>query len=182
MEESKRVFICVQFSDSVIKEVARVQEILGKQRFTGKMTELENLHLTLKFLGEIDREKIEKVKEKLKEIKFEKFSAKLSDIGTFAFHGNPRIIWIKIGGRDIFELQSKIDDSLSELFKKEERFMSHMTIARIKYVKDKDGFREYVKNIGIKDIEFTIGKFILMESKLEEQGPVYTEIEEYREK
>ena len=65
-----------------MKEVARVQEILGNQKFHGKMTELENLHLTLKFLGEIDELKMEKVKEALGKIEFEKFEAHLGEIGA----------------------------------------------------------------------------------------------------
>ena len=48
-----RCFICIDFPDEVIKEVARVQEELEKVKFNGKLTELENLHLTLKFLGEM---------------------------------------------------------------------------------------------------------------------------------
>jgi len=51
-----RAFIAIDFPDEVVKEIARVQEVLGKRQFTGKMTEPENLHLTLKFLGEIDWE------------------------------------------------------------------------------------------------------------------------------
>ena len=49
---STRTFICVEMPDAVVKEVARLQELVGKKLFTGKITELENLHATLKFLGE----------------------------------------------------------------------------------------------------------------------------------
>ena len=68
-----RAFIAIDFPDDVIKEVARVGEVLGKKKFTGKMTELENLHLTLKFLGEIDEERVKEVQKRLKEIKVEKW-------------------------------------------------------------------------------------------------------------
>ena len=72
-----RTFIAIEFPDEVIKEVARIQEVLNNWKFTGKMTELENLHLTLKFLGEIEDNKLEEVKENLKKIKFKSFRAKL---------------------------------------------------------------------------------------------------------
>ena len=175
-----RVFIAVDFTADVVKEVARVQKVLGGRRFTGKITELENLHLTLKFLGEISSEMLENVKEKLGEIKIKEFEAKLEGIGSFSFRGRPRIVWIKIGGKGIFSLQKKVDEKLEEIgFKREERFMSHMTIARIKYVKDKKGFVEYVNGIGLKDIRFQINEFKLKESELRSLGPVYRDLEVY---
>src|SRR3989344_9617389 len=90
-EKKIRTFICIDFPDEVVKEVARVQEELGKIKFTGKLTEIENLHLTLKFLGEIEENKLNEVKERLKKIEFEEFEAKLFELGTFNIHGNPRI-------------------------------------------------------------------------------------------
>src|SRR3989338_7270394 len=119
-----RSFICIELGDEAIKEAARVQEILSGEKFTGKMTELENLHLTLKFLGEIDDEKLEKVKDRLKKIEFKEFEGRLLDAGVFSVRGNPKIVWIKLGGKEIFDLQSKIDEALKDLFPKEERFMS----------------------------------------------------------
>ena len=174
-----RVFICIDFPEEAIKEIARVLEILGKWKFDGKMTQLENLHLTLKFLGEIDEEKIEKVKKRLSKIKVEKFEAKFDSIGSFNRRGNPSIVWIRIDGKEIFELQKKIDESLGELFKLEERFMSHITIARVKYVKDKVGFSRHIKGIGVKEIRFWVNGFKLKTSELGEMGPVYTIIEKY---
>ena len=95
MEEKKehRAFVAIDFPEEVIKEVARIQEILENIKFTGKMTELENLHVTLKFLGEINFWRLKRVREKLKELKFESFDAKLDKVGIFSFRGNPRIIW-----------------------------------------------------------------------------------------
>lgn len=175
-----RAFICIDFPDEVIKEVARVQEVLGNKIFTGKMTELENLHLTLKFLGEIDNKTLEKVKNELAKIDFKKFEAKLGGIGTFSSHGNPRIVWIKLNGEEVWILQKKIDDSLKELFKPEERFMSHLTIARVKYARDKADFINYVKNMRVKEVRFEINRFKLMSFDLRSTGPVYSIIEEYK--
>ena len=175
-----RVFIAIDFPDEVIKEVARVQDVLGNYKFIGKVTELENLHLTLKFLGEVDEEKVGKIRERLRGVRVGEFEAKLTEIGTFSYNGNPRIVWVKVGGKGVFELQKKIDEMMEkEGFAREERFMSHMTIARIKYVKDKEGFKDYVRNLGVKEIEFPVKSFKLMKSDLREMGPVYTLLEEF---
>lgn len=176
----RRVFIAIDFSDEVIKEVARVQGVLENVKFIGKMTELENLHLTLKFLGEIDEEKLEKVRGRLKEVKFNEMKLKLGESGIFNFRGQPKIVWIKVMGKGIFELQKKIDEVLeSDGFKKEERFMGHLTIARIKHVGNKKGFIDYVRGMGVKAVEFGVREFKLKESDLRRLGPVYTDLEVY---
>ncbi len=174
-----RSFICIDFPNEIIKEIARIQELLEK-KFVGKFTELENLHLTLKFLGEINNETIEKVNIILSKLEFNIFDCRLEDIGTFTFKGFPKIIWIKIAGKPIYDLQMKIDEALSEMFPKEERFMSHLTIARIKYITDKENFMKSIKNITVKKINFKVESFKLMSSDLKPLGPVYSLTKEYK--
>jgi len=177
--QALRTFICIDFPEEVTKEVARIQEFIEKQNPTGKITELENLHLTLKFLGEITPEALEKVKQALSKIKFPKLDLWISKAGTFNYGRRPKLVWIKVSGEAIFSLQNEIDKSLSDLFPKEERFMSHLTIARIKYIKDKQGFIKYVSRIKPKKIKFNIDKFKLKSSELHPGCPVYTTLEEY---
>jgi len=174
-----RAFISIDFPQEVIKEIARLNPLINSQQFIGKQTELENIHLTLKFLGEISQEQIKQTKQQLSKIKFPKFQAKLLHIGTFSKHENPKIIWIKIGSKQLHELQSKIDESLFQLFPKEKRFMSHLTIARIKHAKDSKSFINYINNISIKPLKFPITNFKLKSSTLNPVGPIYTTLEEY---
>ena len=175
-----RAFIAIEFPDEVVKEIARVQELVSKIKFTGKLTELENLHLTLKFLGEIDEKKLEDAKEKLKLIKFDSMNLKLGKVGTFSIRGNPHIVWIKLEGKALYELQKKIDKSLKEIgFKMEERFMGHLTIARVKYVKDKKGFLKHLESIKVKPLSFDVSEFKLKKSELKPIGPVYSDVDIY---
>src|SRR3990172_668003 len=97
-QKMTRAFIAVEFPDEVVKEIARIQELISKVKFTGKLTELENLHLTLKFFGEVDDIKLGKIKEALKKVEFSKMDLKLGKAGTFSVGGNPRIVWIKVEG------------------------------------------------------------------------------------
>jgi len=127
-----RVFIAINLPEVIKEECVGIQkELEKKDLFRGKFTEKENLHLTLKFLGEIDKEDLERIKEKLKEIKFKEFELELGEIGVFS----PKfikIIWLELIGEGIFSLQKEIDNCLLELFERERRFMSHLTIARVK--------------------------------------------------
>jgi 2'-5' RNA ligase len=178
-EVLKRCFICIDLPLETRKYLEEVQEILKKKNFFhGKFTEFENLHLTLKFLGEISEDKIVEVKERLKKIKFNIFPAHLDEFGVFS-ERFISIIWIKLGGKGVFDLQKQIDDALDGLFEKEKKFMSHVTIARPKKVFDKKTLLDYLCKMKIKEDDFNIEGFFLKSSDLMEDGPVYSTIEEY---
>ena len=81
---------------------------------------------------------------------------------------------------DCDELQKEIDEKLKDLFDKEKRFMSHLTIARVKSIKDKKEFFKKIREIDIKPIKFNINNFKLKESVLLEKGLRYNTLEEYK--
>ena len=174
-----RAFIAIDPPPEVVKEIARLHPLVQNKKFTGKLTELENLHLTLKFLGEISEETLKKTEELLTQIKFNAFETKLQNAGTFVSHKKPKIVWIKIAGKEIFQLQKQIDISLSTLFPPENRFMSHMTIARVRYVEDKQDFITYINNLTLKPIRFRVTSFKLKSSIPQPLGPHYTVLKEY---
>ncbi len=169
-----RCFISVDLPRGVQKEVEKIQDNLPM--FYGKLTKPENLHLTLKFLGEIDEENIEKTKEKLRAIKFPKFKITLGNIGVFS-EKFIRIVWLHLNG--VEELQKVIDERLKDLFEPERRFMSHLTIARIKKIPNKDNFLEKLRELQIPNVSFIADTFKLKSSLLTSEGPVYNTIEEY---
>jgi 2'-5' RNA ligase len=169
-----RVFLSIEFPEKVIKEIRKIQEVLPE--FHGKKIESENLHLTLKFLGEISDEKVEEVRKKLREIRFKKFELKINSIGVFS-ESFIRIIWLGISNCE--KLQQKIDEVLKNSFEPEERFMSHLTIARVKSIKDKTSFLKSLNQIKIPQVNFIVDNFKLKESILMPEGPVYKTIEEY---
>jgi len=166
-----RTFIAIEIPEKIKKEIMKIQGSLSQ--FKGKKTESENLHLTLKFLGEIDEKKLEEVKKKLKEIELKQFETEIKDIGMFS----DRIVWLKMTNCD--ELQKKVDEKLEDLFEMEKRFMSHLTIARVKELEDRKKFRKQMKEIRIPKMKFVVKNFKLKKSKLGRPGPVYEDIEVY---
>ncbi len=172
-----RCFIALDLPREAINYIEELQKLLEeKNLFVGKFTESENIHLTLKFLGEIDEKQVEKVKERLREVKMQSFEAELEEIGIF-FKKFIKIIWIKLKNAE--KLQKQIDEVLKDLFPVEQRFMSHITIARVKKVSDRKKLMEYIKNIKVKKIKFKVERFFLKKSELSPEGPVYEDIEVY---
>lgn len=172
-----RAFISVELREEIKQEIKNIQkQIENSSLLFGKMTEPENMHLTLKFLGEIEEEKIEEVKKLLKEIKFKKFEAKFGKLGMFS----DRILWIQLGGEEIMKLQKEVDEKLKELFKPETRFMAHITIARVKNIRVKIKLVEFLKRIKMNNDKISVEEFFLKKSNLTEKGPIYENIEIYK--
>lgn len=171
-----REFIAIDIPDEIKEKIVEVQrELLKQELFEGKITEEENLHLTLKFLGEIDGKTEKEVRENLKKVKLGKFKAKLGRVGVFS-ESFIRIIWIELD--NCGEIQKEVDEKLSGLFACENRFMSHLTIARVKSVKDREKLMSELGKIKISG-EFPVSEFSLKKSDLTGGHPVYSEVEKY---
>ncbi len=170
-----RTFISIPLPEKIKDEIVKIQTRLPK--FEGKSVEKENLHLTLKFLGEISPDLVNNVKSSLSSIKFKPLKLVIGSVGTFSYQNNPRIVWLKVEGAH--DLQRKIDIALSDLFPKEERFMSHLTIARIKLVSNAGDFKKHLEKIEYNKLEFASRSFSLKESVLKHSGPVFSTIQKY---
>lgn len=178
-EKKIRCFISINFPKEILDEIQEIQgKIKEKGMFDGKFTERENLHLTLKFLGELSREEVEKVKEKLGEIRRERFDARISEMGVFSPEF-VRIIWVRVDGGGILELQKEIDEKLSGMFKKEERFMSHVTIARVKKTEDKKKLISELRAVKIPEANFLVRDFYLVKSELKKEKAEHEILKEF---
>jgi RNA 2',3'-cyclic 3'-phosphodiesterase len=169
-----RAFISIDIPEEIRKEIIKIQDSLPQ--FIGKKTESENLHLTLKFLGEIEGDKLKEIKKRLEKINFNKFEAEIGEIGTFS-EKYVRIIWVSITNCE--ELQIKIDEILSDISPKEKRFMGHLTIARIKKIENRENFLNNLKKIEIPKTKFIVNNFKLKKSILTEKKPIYEDIKIY---
>jgi len=160
----------------MVEDILNVQEKLeGENLFFGKFTKCENIHLTLKFLGEISEEKIAEVERRISEIDMKNFKVRLGNLGVFS-KKFVRIVWAELKGPGVFELQRKIDEVLFGLFEKERRFMSHITIARVKKVGNKRKLIDFLGSVDFKRKDFEINHFSLKKSVLEREGPTYEDI------
>jgi len=164
-----RTFIAIEIPEKIKKKIIEIQNNLPA--FYGKKIELENLHLTLKFLGEVDEKILSEIKKRLKKIKLKSFETEIKDLGMFS----ERIVWLSM--KNCNELQKEIDEKLSDLFEMEKRFMGHLTIARIKNLESRKQFLEKIRKIKIPEMKFIVKAFNMKKSKLGRPGPVYEDIE-----
>ena len=93
----------------------------------------------------------------------------------------PRVIWVGIQPeKDVVALQQKIDEALLLSFPSDQKFQSHLTIGRIKGVKNPKEFAKAAKELKVEEIEFEISSFKLMQSTLAATRSSYRVIEEFK--
>ena len=151
-----------------------------------KFVEKDNLHISLKFLGDLNCKEIEKTSTILQNvsIKYQHFRTEFSkSIGVFPNISRPRVIWIGIEkGKDIIlSIYQSIEKELKSepFYGKENQFKPHITLARIKYMEQQHKFSECIKSIKIDPLTEPVKTIELMESRLTKEGPIYTIIKSF---
>src|SRR3989344_2514052 len=176
-----RCFISLALPDTLIREISELQKTVTKKLehemkgFKASFTPVENLHITLKFLGEINKETVAEVEKRLQKINFAAFGVRLGKCGVFSPR-IPRILWIELHGAE--KLQQEIDRVLLGLFAVESQFMGHITLARIKYIPTKEAFNEYISGLSGSAVG-RVKEFSLQKSTLSADRAVYETLETY---
>jgi 2'-5' RNA ligase len=176
-----RCFIALPCPDEVKDRLFRIQQELPKY---GKLkpVEYENIHLTLKFLGEVEEAKAREIAETLEEIKSNPFQTRIKGLGAFPSPGKPRVVWagVREGFNEVMELHKQVDALLKPHgFKEDRSFHPHFTLARVKHVSDRDGLKRVIKQ----ESETTYGTcntetLLVVKSRLTPTGPEYTILSE----
>jgi len=153
----------------------KIQELQESIEGRVKLVERENMHITLKFLGEIDVNLVEKIKEIVENCKVEKFTIRLRGIGFFPNERYIRVIWIGVEDYEpIVKMAKCIDLHLSKLgFSKEKSYVPHLTVGRAKgriTIKNVDRF----VNMEFGDVE--IKEIKIKKSTLTPKGPIYEDV------
>ncbi len=175
-----RVFVGVDLHKDVKEELHRIQKLIFPSLAKIKWVPKKNLHLTLKFLGEV--ESVDEIHEKLSNISFDSFKVKLGDFGAFPSWKNVNVFWVGVEpSKDVIKLQQKVDSELLSFSNTYQKFSPHLTLGRVKSIKKKKEFFGFInKGIKVKPIEFEINSFQLMQSKLSKDGSKYFVLKEYK--
>ncbi|RDJ32001.1 MAG: RNA 2',3'-cyclic phosphodiesterase [Crenarchaeota archaeon] len=173
-----RSFVAIEIiSKEIIDSIKKIQ---SEFNINAKPVEIKNIHFTLQFLGEIDENKLNQVKDALERISFESFDVTFTNMGAFPKAKFPRVVWIGVdedSGKNLIELAKKVESSLSPLgFSSDKPFTPHVTIFRIKNRPNDitEELKRY-KNVrfGIQNVQ----NFKLKKSELTPSGPIYSDLQ-----
>ncbi len=172
-----RAFIAVELPNQIKKYLSGVQEKIGDTgHFKGKFVEPYNLHLTLRFLGEINEREAEMVRDALNAVKKEKFKVKLGKAGGIPSLEYIKVVYVELISDELKKLKEEVDRVLGDMFPREKReWKSHVTLARIKNIKrdKKKEIKNFLENLEIEKKEFLVDEISLIKSELTKSGPKY---------
>lgn len=175
-----RSFIAVDLPEALLGTVTDIQSQITEGKI--KFVEPENLHFTLKFLGEITEAKAEDVTKKLKDIcsAFTPFSIFLKGAGVFPSLNYIKVIWIGVESEEFYTLSTLVDSGMAKLgFRQERNVVPHLTVGRVKAPGNKARLKEQVQAFKDTEVgEMTVQSVKLKKSELTRKGPIYTDIEE----
>ena len=178
-----RLFIAIELPEDVKMQITEVQGMLKDAGLDAGWTRPEGIHLTLKFLGDVEETRITDIMAGLSDAckGIKSLQLEVSGAGAFPNAKKPSVVWLGISGdtEQLVALQSSIEAAMNRIsFVPEERkFSPHLTLARIKVPRPRDNWQQALESV--KDVKFpafSAASVSLMKSELKPSGAVYTEI------
>lgn len=180
MGDKIRAFVAVEIGrvPELLKFVKALRELDADLKFV----RLDNLHITLKFLGDIDEDLVPEVESFMRKAVDGKSPFELDIRGTGAFPDLKRIsvVWAGIDkAGPLVEIAEKLDTGLTFMgFRKERReFSPHITVARVRNTLDTIGLPDTIRRFEGREFgTFTVDKIVLKKSELTPRGPIYADV------
>jgi 2'-5' RNA ligase len=166
-----RAFVAISLPEELKNKVWQIQQELRTCGLDCKWIKPQNIHLTLKFLGEVKEEKVNEIKQTIETTakEFKAFKVSFKKFGFFPGEKNPRVFFVDTDNED------NLKNIASALSPGENRFKSHITLARLKSRKNIDCLKRKIKDIVFEE-SFEVKEITLFKSKLNAQGPIYEKI------
>ena len=183
--ETVRTFIAVELPQEIHNTLKQLQDVLRGSMPDVRWTKAANIHITLKFLGDVQVSRLDAISESLRDAagQFSPFNVRLTGIGAFPNSRKPRIIWVGIdqGADELVQMAQKIEASMKRLgFPREKRpFRPHLTIGRIRHLEHPLVMTEALERSAVGELgEFTVQKASFIKSQLDPAGSIYTTLAE----
>jgi len=179
-----RSFLAFELSPEIRERIGELSRELRKSRLPARWVRVENIHLTIVFLGSIEENVVEDLKETVGSVvrAFTGFTARLSGVGVFPNFRKPRVLWIGLDGdiEGLSRLRDELQEALTVFGIQEEKrpFQAHLTLGRFKDRLDDD---EELKRVLDRYHDITselcsLDELVLFKSDLKSSGPVYTKM------
>ncbi|MBI5682606.1 MAG: RNA 2',3'-cyclic phosphodiesterase [Deltaproteobacteria bacterium] len=181
-----RSFIAIDLPEVFIKKIKVLQDKLKRDcKAKVSWSAPENIHLTLKFLGEVQEVQLDAITTAIKNtcIGINRFELSVNGINGFPNLNSPRVIWlgIKTCGNLLQTIYERLEAVLADLgFEKEKRrFSPHLTLGRIREPDKETDFKGILAHVKDAELgEFIADGIVLYKSELNPKGAVYTKLYE----
>ncbi len=176
-----RLFIALELAEHLREKVAEIEASLKQCEGDVKFVEPENLHFTLKFLGETPEEFLPKVKEGIERAIWDvkQFNISLEGVGYFGSPKYLRTIWVgvKEGQDKVHEIMARLNNELDKFKKDTHKPNAHLTVGRVKSSKGRECLLEKMADLSdVKVGEMAVKEIVLKQSVLSKEGPAYSDV------
>ncbi|MCW4034507.1 MAG: RNA 2',3'-cyclic phosphodiesterase [Candidatus Bathyarchaeota archaeon] len=184
MSGTIRSFFAFDIEDhTILNRLAKVQGMLANTGADVKMVKPENIHLTIRFLGDIQTGMVDAIYEEMKQLSFVPFEVELKGLGAFPRLSHPNVVWAGItqGAKELTNVFEQLEPRLRGLgFKPDNKgFSPHLTITRVRTGRNKPLLIKKVQEL--ENYEFGTIKvecLRLKKSDLTPRGPIYSNLRE----
>lgn len=185
MSETVRSFIAFDIEEKlVLKKIGELQRLLTETEADLKLVEPKNVHITVRFLGNITLSTVEKVYEVMRKVEFNPFNVSIHGVGAFPKLRYPRVLWVGIteGAEELQNIFGQLEPSLCDLgFAPDTRgFSPHLTVARVRSGRKKMELIDCVSKYADFDFGTVRAECLrLKRSDLTPKGPIYSTLKEF---
>ena len=181
-----RSFIAIDVEDPILVErIEQVKNTILASKADLKPVERENIHITLRFLGNISLGMVDEIYRIMQNLDFKPFNIHLKGVGAFPKVSRPRVIWIgvKEGAEELKRIQKQLESELRRIGirPEKEEFIPHVTIARVRSGRNRDRLAKILLELSDTDIGImTVNSIRLKQSILTPKGPIYKTLREVK--
>jgi 2'-5' RNA ligase len=184
MAETIRSFIAFDIeNEAILRRLSDVQETLIRTGADLKLVKPQNIHITMRFLGNIAAPMIDSIFEEMDKVAFTPFDVEIRGLGAFPSLNYTRVVWagIQKGADVLAAISGELEPNLRRLGFKPDRkgFSPHLTIARVRTGRNKKALTQCIRDA--EDYEFGTVKaecLRLKKSALTPKGPIYSTLKE----
>lgn len=173
-----RLFVAIELPEWVKAELSGLSFGLPNTNWVPD----EQLHLTLRFIGEVDKVQFEEIAQALTEVQLDPFDLVLEGVGTFPPRGTPTVLWVGVEKSEpLLQLRRRVDSALNQAGVPPEgrKFSPHITLARLKDA-PMSRLGPFLTGHALYKLEpFEIEEFHLFSSQLTSKGAIHTLEETY---
>lgn len=182
--ELVRSFIAFDIEEpNVIESLSKVQSALLETGADLRIVKPENIHITVRFLGEIPSTMIDKIYGEMNKVVFSQFDIEIKGLGAFPNVRHVNVIWagIRRGANELRNIYYQLEPNLQRLGLRpdDKGFSPHLTIARVKSGRKRDELTKFIRDFENYDFGIVKARCLrLKRSILTPQGPIYSTLRE----